>query len=138
MPAPPSSFTATFFALAASATRSASSIVSSSGRPFEFNLRPARARVSLGRDLDHDRLEVRHLLQGEAPADAPDSALLARAAAERKVGLPVVGRLVDVDPACLECIGEAERSREVFRVDGSQQPMASRWPARAPASRRET
>src|SRR5260221_565459 len=95
MPAPPISLTPTRAAPAADAIRSASSIGSSSGP-----LPPI--------DLDHDRLEVRHLLERKTPADPPDAAVLAGAAAKRQVRLPVVGRFVDVHPTHLEAVGEAE------------------------------
>src|SRR5450759_1551488 len=64
-------------------------------------------------DLDDDGLEVRHLLEREASADSPDAALLARAASERQVRLPIVGRLIDVDPTGLEPIREAQGPGEV-------------------------
>src|SRR6266568_4768640 len=40
---------------------------------------------ALGVDLDHYRLEVRHLLQREVAADPPDAAALAGPAAERQM-----------------------------------------------------
>src|ERR1035437_9316019 len=95
MPAPPISLTPTPAALAADAIRSASSIGSSSGRV------PAI-------DLDHDRLQVGHLLEREASADSSDTTVLAGAAAEWQVGLPVVGRLVDVQPTPPEGVGKAQ------------------------------
>src|SRR5450759_1318813 len=95
MPAPPINLTPTRAALAADAIRWASSIGSSSGRL------PAI-------DLDHDRLQVGHLLEREASADSSDTTVLAGAAAEWQVGLPVVGRLVDVHPAHLEAVGKTQ------------------------------
>src|SRR5665213_325801 len=110
MPAPPISFTPTRAAAAADAIRSASAIGSSSG--------PLPAI-----DLDHDRLEVGHLLEGETPADPPNTAVLASAAAKRQVRLPVVGGLVDVHPTHLEVVGEAEGTGKVAGVDRAQEPV---------------
>src|SRR2546427_11721677 len=80
---------------------------------------------SLRRDLDHDRLEVGHLFEREAAPDTSDAALLACAPAERKVCLPVVGGLVDVDPARVELVREAQGAREVFCVDSAEQAVRS-------------
>src|SRR5436305_7811953 len=118
-PAPPSSLTLTFLAAAASAIRWASAIGSSCG----LVTWAARSPSSLRRDLDHDGLEIGHLLEREPAADAPDAALLAGSTAEGQVRLPVVRGLVDVDPACLERIRETKRARQVPGVHGSQKPV---------------
>src|ERR1700674_135036 len=107
MPAPPISLTPTRAALAADAIRSASAMGSSSG--------PLPAI-----DLDHDRLQIGHLLECEPAADTSDAAVLAGAAAKWQMRLPVVGRLVDVHPAHLQAVGKAQRAGEVTRVHGAQ------------------
>src|SRR6202140_729912 len=117
MPAPPSNLSRNCLSSAAPAMRPASAMGSSSG---EVTAGTSRSSAF---DLDDDRLQVGHLLQREASADATDAALLAGAAAERQVSLPVVGRLVDVDPTGLETIREAEGAREVFCVNRAEQPI---------------
>src|SRR3977135_2132687 len=110
MPAPPISLMPICAAVAADAIRSASARGSSSG-------------VLPAIDLDHDRLEVGHLLEREAAADASDTAVLARPAAKGQVRLPVVGRLVDVHPPHLQAIGKAQGAGEVACVNGSEQAV---------------
>src|SRR3954468_13342281 len=55
-----------------------------------------------------DRLQLAERLHRRRAADAADTTCRARSAAEGKVRLPVVRRLVDVDPAGLRCIREAQ------------------------------
>src|SRR6266852_641871 len=121
MPAPPSSLRPSFWLSAATANRSASAMGSSSGPLNRYA--PCARPASRVLYLDHDRLEVGHLLERESAADAPDAALLAGATAERQVRLPVVGRLVDVHPSGFESVREAQRPREVACVDGAKQPI---------------
>src|SRR5258708_22761352 len=118
IPAPPRSLRPSFLLFAASAMRPASSMGSSSGRGVR-----AGTPLSQGLDLDHDRFEVGHLFERKSAADAPDAALLAGAASEGQVRLPVVGRLVDVDPASLEPISEAQGAGQVLRVDRAKQAV---------------
>src|ERR1700730_3785579 len=110
MPAPPISLMPICAGRAADAIRSASARGSSSG-----------ALPAI--DLDHDGLEVGHLLEGEAAADASDAAVLACPAAKRQMRLPVVRRLVDVHPTHLESVGKAQGAREVAGIDGSEQAI---------------
>src|SRR6266576_1943841 len=110
MPAPPISFTPNPAALAADAILPASAIGSSSG--------PLPAI-----DLDHDRLQVCHLLEREPSSNPPDTAVLAGAAAKRQVGLPVVGRLIDVDPSHLKAVGKAKSAGQVARVHRAEEAI---------------
>src|SRR6266446_4699700 len=115
MPAPPSSFTFTPAFFAASAMRPASAIGSSRG--------PSGTRALRALDLDDHGLQVGHLLERAVASNPPDAAAFARAPAERDVRLPVVRRLVDVDPADLQCLRHTQRPREVARVDRSEQAV---------------
>src|SRR3954464_10831910 len=70
-----------------------------------------------------DRLQLAERLHRRGAADAADPARRARSAAERKVRLPVVRRLVDVHPAGLRCIREAQPLLQVARKDRGQEPV---------------
>src|SRR5690348_103424 len=110
MPAPPSSLALTPAFLAATAIRPASSIGPSRGPSGTFY-------------LDDHSLQVGHLLERAMAAYSPDAAALAGPAAEWDVRLPIVGGLIDVDPADLEALGHAQRARKIARVDGAEQAI---------------
>src|SRR4051794_12395716 len=70
-----------------------------------------------------DRLQLAERLHRRGAADAADAARRARAAAEREVRLPIVRRLVDVHPACLRGIREAQPFLQVTREDRREKPV---------------
>src|SRR5690242_9396834 len=103
-------------AFAAPATRSASAMTSATGEPVSV-------ASSTLLHVDDDRLEVGHLLDGAVAANPADATFLAGAAAKRNMGFPIIGRFVDVHPACLQPLGEAEGAIDVPRVHRSQQAI---------------
>ena len=75
---------------------------------------------------EHDRLQLGEGLERRRASDAADAARAAGAAAERQVRLPVVRRLVDVDPAGSHLVGVAQALRQVAGEDRRQEPVRRR------------
>ena len=78
-------------------------------------------RVSV--ESQDDGLRLRERLEHGASADPSDAGARARSAAERQVALPVVGRLVDVHPACVDRLCEAQAAGEVARPDSGEKAV---------------
>src|ERR1700722_10975651 len=76
---------------------------------------PKAAPASGARRRQHDRLQLGEGLHDVVAADTADARAGAGATAEGQVSLPVVGRLVDVDPARVDLVGEAQALRDVGR-----------------------
>ncbi len=72
---------------------------------------------------EHDRLQLGERVHDVRAADPADAAVGPGAAAEREVCLPVVGRLVDVDPAGADAVGELEAGCEVGGEDRREQAV---------------
>ena len=75
---------------------------------------------------EHDGLQLGERLHRRRAADAADAARAAGAAAEGQVRLPVVGRLVDVDPAGAHGVRVAQPLGEVAGEDRRQEPVRRR------------
>src|SRR5580704_1268660 len=80
---------------------------SSGGRPAFFSGRSAFLRPGYVW-AQHHGLQLGERLHHVRAADPADAAVGAGAAAEREVRLPVVARLVDVDPPRVDPVGELE------------------------------
>src|SRR5438067_12445283 len=75
---------------------------------------------------DHDRLRLREGFEHLAATDPSHARAGAGAAAEGKVALPVVRRLVDVHPAGVDGLREPKTPSEVSRPHRRQQAVVRR------------
>src|SRR5438552_17213315 len=88
-----------------------------------LRLQRGRCAINNSAQIDYDRLELGQAFHREPPADPPDAAPRAGAAAERQVRLPVVRPLVHVHPPGPDRLGEAEPAAQIAREDRGEQPV---------------
>src|SRR5436189_2081243 len=78
-----------------------------------FSNATGRSRRPRSAQVDNDRFELGEAIHREAAADAADAAARTGPATERQVRFPIIGAVVDVDPARPNRLGEPQAAPQV-------------------------